>query len=253
MAYQYWQVLTSFFFCCIFKIKMKTFQANYSRNGILIAILLIIPLLIMTPLFIALAYMNLSEVMLFVAIGAIMIAGIGLVLWIVKRHVMVPCEVSVSDGGINVKLLRHSFLYGMSHYESGWGNIRNISTNYDPQNNKRFYLVSFKSPHKTINLTPNDKITSVEEETELGTELLSYVDQFNSQAAPAMQIHSRGFYDSGWARGLTVITWIAMAAVVIIFIAWPGNLPIWRALAFLAYSAIWLTAFYANRKKSKSY
>jgi hypothetical protein len=231
--------------------KMKTFQVNYSRNGILVLILLIIPLFIMTPIFIGIAMIwggSLSDVALIAVVVAVMIAGILLTVWMVKRYATVPCEVSVSDSGIQVKLLRHSFLYGVSQYESEWGNIRNVSTNFDPQNSRRFYLVSFKKPNKTINLSPKEKVEAAEE-TELGTALLSYVDKFNNQAAPAVQIHSRGFYDSTWAKTLTIIIWIGTVAVVVLSILEPDKIPLWRAGIFLAYSAIWLTAFYINRKK----
>lgn len=231
---------------------MQTYSVAYYRTSAIIEILVFIPLLL-AGIFVSIILTtgNMPEWMLITASCLLVILSITCTLIIYKRYGALPCEVQMSESGLDVKLLRHSFLYSISHYSSNWGNIENVSTNYDPNHNRRFYQVTFKKPKKTINLIPAEKVTHSGHETDFGNVLMNYVQNYNKQhqQEPTMQIHSRGFYDTVLAKVLTFLAWAMIAVIIIVKIISPGKISIWRSFAALAYSGMWLTAYYISKRK----
>ena len=231
---------------------MQKFEVKYSLQGKIVLVLIVIPLLWTIPLFAAVILIpGMAEWMIMVLVALMLLGAIISTLRIVNKQLTIPCQVMMDENKLEVKLLHHSFLYTITHYEAEWNNIENVSSNIDTQNNKRFYQVSFRNPAKTICLSPDDVITSNEEETEFGKSLMGYVNQFNSgnNTSSALKIHSKGFYDSWWAKLLTFFAWTMTTVVIVAKISNPGGISIWKAMGFLTYSAIWLTAYYANRKR----
>lgn len=230
---------------------MNRFEVKYSLSGKIVLVLIVIPLLWTIPLFVAVALMpDMPEWMIPLLVVIILLGAIITTLRLVNNKLTVPCEVTMNDERLEIKLLRHSFLYTITHYESEWANIENVSSNIDTQNNKRFYQVRFRKPAKTISLSTDDIIETADEETEFGKILLSYVNKFNnSSSAAALKIHSKGFYDSWWAKLLTFFAWVMTALVIVVSFTRPDSINIWKILGFFAYCVIWLTAYYTNRKK----
>src|ERR1041384_297366 len=131
---------------------MQTFSADYSRTGPATALIAAIPVLIMTPLIIALAILGPDELGgagLIIGILIILGGGIFLTIKAYRKYASVPSEVSLGESGIVIKLLRRSFLYGNIQYDKKWENIKNVSSNFDPQNDRKFYQLSFDHPSHT--------------------------------------------------------------------------------------------------------
>lgn len=229
---------------------MHTYRVEYYRTGAIVAILVFIPLLLV-GIFVSiiLAIKEIPEWILITAICLLVIFSMILTLIIYKRYGSLPCQVQMSEDGLDIKLLRHSFLYNISHYSSTWSNIQNISTNYDPNHSRRFYQVTFKKPKRTINLIPTEKVANAGEETDFGKTLMDHVEKYNEQHDPSMQIHSRGFYDTFFAKALTFLAFAMAVAVILIKFIAPASIDNWRTMAVLAYSFIWLYSYYMNRPK----
>lgn len=229
---------------------MQRFEVKYSLSGKIVLVLIVIPLLWTIPLFVAIALMPDMPEWMILLLVVILLGAIITTLRLLNNRLTVPCEVTMNDERLEVKLLRHSFLYTITHYEAEWNNIENVSSNIDTQNNKRFYQVRFRKPAKTISLSPDDIIESADEETEFGKILLSYVNKFNNiSTAAALKIHSKGFYDSWWAKLLTFFAWTMTALIVIAAFTKHSGINTWKVIGFFAYCIIWLTAYYTNRKK----
>lgn len=234
------------------KIAMQKFDVLYSRQGTLVLIIIAVPLIWLAPFFAAVFLIhNMADWFVITIIILMMVGSLTTLLWMIKRYATVPCEVLMDENRLEVKLLRHSILYFVTHYETNWSNIENVSTNFNNQTNKRFYQVTFKNPGKIITLEPNQVLKSINEETIFGNTLNNYVDKFNtSQQLPAsMQIHSKGFYDTRWAKLITFFAWGMTAVIIVAKIASPESISSWKILSFLVYSSMWLTVYYANRGK----
>lgn len=232
---------------------MQKFEVKYSLQGKIVLVLIILPLLWTIPLLVAATLIpDLPSWTILVLTVVILLGAIITTLRVVNNWLTIPCEVIMDEEKIEIKLLKHSFIYTVTHYESAWGNIENVSSNIDTQNNKRFYQLKFRNPGKTISISTDEVIESIEQETEFGKTLLDYVNRFNDNTSPsALKIHSKGFYDSWWAKLLTLFTWLITVLVIVAKFSNPDGISIWKAMGFLAYSAIWLTAYYTNRKKNK--
>jgi hypothetical protein len=180
-------------------------------------------------------------------------AAILIMIFIMKHWGTVTADVAMNEEGISIQLLKSSPFYPVKSYKCSWDGLRNVSTNYDPRHNKRFYLLSFKSPHTTINLQP-DEATDQDNETGFGTMLLGYVSRYNEShiAQPETQIKSRGFYDTWWAKALTLLAYAMSAVVLMMFFIDRERMPWWRAVQVVTVSTLWLAAYYANRKHHKS-
>jgi hypothetical protein len=230
---------------------MHKFEVKYSLQGKVVLVLLVLPILWMIPLLVIFTLIPdlpgwaIPVLTILVLTGAIIST-----IRFIGKYINVPCVVTMNEDKLEIELLRHSFLYTITHYESPWSNIENVSSNIDTKNNKRFYQVRFQNPGKIITLGSNESINTVSDETAFGKTLLDFVDKFNkTETASSFKIHSNGFYDSWWAKLLTFFAWTMTALIIVVSFTKPGSINIWKVLGFFAYCVIWLTAYYTNRKK----
>lgn len=233
---------------------MQTFRVTYSRNPVIVLLLIVVPLIVAAAFVIPMLMIpDLPDWAVLLGSFLMMGTAILIMLVIIKTWGTALADVVLNDEGISVQLLRSSPFYPVKSYKSSWGGLRNVSTNYDPRHNKRFYLLSFKSPPTIINLQP-EEATDQDNETGFGTVLLGYVARYNEThtAQPETQIKNRGFYDTWWAKALTLCAYGISAAVLIMFIIDRERIPWWRAVQVVTVSTIWLAAYHANRRHHKS-
>jgi hypothetical protein len=114
-------------------------------------------------------------------------------------------------------------------------------------------MVRFRQRGKSFSLTPTDKADE-DSETPFGDTLLGYVSKYNAahQSQPDALIHHRGFYDTWWAKALTVFTYLMFAGVVIMRITTPEKVGTWRMIQVATLGVMWLSAYYTNRRHSKA-
>jgi peptidoglycan/LPS O-acetylase OafA/YrhL len=234
---------------------MQTFRVTFSRNPVVVLLLIVVPLLVAAAFVVPLLIIpNLPDWAVLFGSFLMMGAAILVMLFVMKKWGTVKADVVMNEEGISVKLVRFSPFYPVRSYQCSWDGLHNVSTNYDPRHNKRFYLLSFKSPRTTINLQP-EEATDRDNETGFGIILLGYVSRYNEShtAQPETQIKSRGFYDTWWAKALTLLAYAMSAVVLIMFSTDRERMPWWRAVQVTTISTLWLAAYYANRKYHKSF
>lgn len=234
---------------------MQSFNVKYSRNKSVVAVLILLPLLIFAPVVVLLVSLpSLPYWILLSIVCVVLLFSILTVTQLVKRQLTVSCTIQIDETGLEIQLLKHSLFYPVSHYKSSWSNIENVSSNFDPQLSVHFYQVSFRHPSRTINLWTNEEHETVEVETEFGKQLLLAVEQYNEQlpGKNGLHIYHRGFYESWWAKALTVLAWLVIiAAVANKCIHWE-TVSMWRVVAPVIYSGGWLSAYYLNKNQSST-
>ncbi len=231
---------------------MQTFNVTFSRSYVIVLILLVIPLAVVAVfLTTILSIKNLPDWAVLLASFALIGVSLAAVLLTLKKWGTIPAKVDMDAEGLSIRLLRWSPFYPRREYRSHWDGLSNVSTNYDPQHAKRFYLISFKHS-ATVSVDPGDAATE-DSETPFGNALLGYVEQYNSThtAAPETLIRRRGFYDAWWAKGLTGFAYIITVAAIIGYFTDRELFPLWRLIQVFCFSAMWLAAYHANRRHAK--
>jgi hypothetical protein len=232
---------------------MQSYPVTFSRNPVMVLILIIIPLLAAVVLLVPLIWLpRFPDWLLLVYCFAFMGAGILITLYAVKHWASVPADASLDENSILITLQHRTPFYHRKEYKSNWDGLSNVSTNIDTQHNKRFYLLSFRHPSTTVNLMPAD-LADEDTETPFGETLLNYVQQYNTshQDHPEAIIRQKGFYDTWWAKVLTASAYLFTALVLIGYFTDRERFPFWRVIQVLSFSALWLAAFHANRRKNK--
>jgi hypothetical protein len=233
---------------------MQTYPVTFLRNPVVVMILVVVPLIIVAIfLAIMLSLPHLPDWAALVGSFVMMGCSIAAVLFLYKKWAAIKAEVTLSEDGIVVKLLEPSPFYPKEGYQSSWEGVENVSTNFDTKHYKRFYMVRFRNQGKAISLSPTDD-TDKDTETAFGEALLGYVSRFNSQhqSLPDSIIRQRGFYDTWWAKALTVFTYLMFAGVVIMKLTSPASLDFWRIVQVAIFGTLWLSVYYTNRKHSKA-
>jgi hypothetical protein len=233
----------------------QTFTVSVSRTGVVVLILVAIPVLTVTVFLVGiLAWAGeASDWVVIPTIILMMVTAIGGVLLTLKKWGTPKAEVRMDDAGITIRLLEPSPFYPRSTYVCLWEGIENVSSNIETQHNKRFYQVSFRGPSTmTITLSPPE-VVDEHTETPFGDALLSYVAQYNKTHTlqPETLIKRRGFYDTGWARALTILAYTMVAVVAGMKILKPDSVETWRVIQVVTFCTLWLSAYYANRRRRK--
>jgi hypothetical protein len=231
---------------------MQKFELTCQRIFVVVLILIFLPLLV-TFSFIALllAFSDLPDWLVISSIFAMMGLNIALVLWAIKRLATIPCDVYLGPEKIRIHIRRPSIIFGRSDYESAWDKLENVSSNYEPRTEKRFYKITFTNPRITISIDSPEKV-SPSEETLFGESLMKYVTSYNEETpADKPRIDTTNFYESTWAKVFTYIMWAALAVFTIVFIAIPDTMDGWRFGQFATGMGIWLAAYYINRSRKK--
>lgn len=234
---------------------MQTFPVTFSRNPVIVLLLVLVPLTVtavfMVPL---LMIRDLPEWLIFLIIGVIMVTSIRLLLLLLKKWGSIAAEVQIGEEGIEIKLLQCSPFYTRKEYHSAWEGLANVSSNYDPQHTKRFYSLTLRHPHITVSLQPAESVADSDTETAFGAALIDGVGRYNAAhaAVPQAQIRQRGFYDAWWAKGLTGLAYLSMAGVVLGYFVNREVFGLWRVVQVLCFSALWLAAYYANRRHTRA-
>jgi hypothetical protein len=232
---------------------MQKYPVTFSRNPVMFLILIIIPLLVTAVFLVPVLWLpRFPDWLVLVHSVALMGVALACTLFAVKHWASTPAEASLDEAGILITLQQGSPFYLRKEYKSTWEGVDNVSTNLDPQHNKRFYLLSFRNPATTVNLMPADAADE-DTETPFGEVLLNYVQQYNTshQGHPEAIIRQKGFYDTWWAKALTVCAYVCMIAVLVAYFTDRERLPFWKLIQVCAFSALWLAAFYANQRKNK--
>jgi hypothetical protein len=177
-----------------------------------------------------------------------------IVLYLLKKVSKIPCKVSLDDQGIKIELLSRSIFFPGKVFESSWSGISEVGSSYEPQRQNRFYKVSFSRPSITIYIDHTQKLEDPDEETEFGRLLMGYVALANQNLADgsAQRIDTRNFYQSGWARNVTIFVWIIMAGLFVFKIIYPDTIEFWRIAQFSIVAGIWLLAYRMNNRKKKT-
>jgi hypothetical protein len=233
---------------------MQTFPVTFSRNPVIVLILVTVPLIIVAIFLLTLfSIPNLPDWAIFVGSFVMMAVNIATVLFIYKKWATARAEVDMSDEGLRIRMLSSSPFYPSAGYQSSWEGIENVSTNFDPQHDKRFYMLSFRHLGKSISLMPAES-ASDDAETPFGDALLAYVSKYNSahKSQPETLIHQKGFYDTWWAKGLTIFTYLIFALVVVMRLLRPNDVSIWRLVQVACFGILWLSAYYTNRKHARA-
>ncbi len=232
---------------------MQTYNVTFSRNYVVVLILVLMPLSVVA-VFLSLLFSidNLPDWAVLLASFSLIGVSLGAVLLTLKKWGTVPAKVDMDADGLSIKLQRWSPFYPRRKYSGHWDGLSNVSTNYDPQHNKRFYLISFKNS-ATVSIDPGDKATE-DSETVFGTALLRYVEDYNSthKSAPETLIRRRGFYDAWWAKGLTYCCYLFIAAAIVGYFTDRETFPLWRLIQVFCFSSLWIAAYYANKRHSKA-
>ena len=115
---------------------MQKFEVKYSLKAKIVLVLIVIPLLWTMPLFASVILTpDMPQWMVFVLVCVILLGAITTTVHFVNNQLNILCEVMMDENKMEIKLLMHSFLYTITHYESRWDNIENVSSNIDTQNN----------------------------------------------------------------------------------------------------------------------
>jgi hypothetical protein len=233
---------------------MQTYQVVFSRTPMIVFVMVVVPLVIVgafiTPLIVL---RDIPDWLVITLIVAGITAAIVVSLLLIKHWVTVPAELQMDESGLRIQLIKRSPIYMRKTYSAPWNGLSNVSSNFNPQQGKRFYLISFRNPAVTVSVEPGE-ITNAERETAFGDVLLGYVASFNSSLGteePAAVIRQRGFYDAWWARLITALAWLMMITVVVLYCFNPEAIPVWRLFQVLFFSIIWLTSYYANKRRRK--
>jgi hypothetical protein len=239
----------------IFKVKnryylslMQLFEVTFSRNPVTVLILVTVPLILavlfITPL---LLFPGWPDWLVLPVSMALMVVAILIVIFIIKKWGSEKSEVSMNAHGITIRLLRRSVFYSRREYAGSWEDLENVGSNFDPQYRRRFYTVRFRQSGIQVTLTPADKVAA-DTETPFGEALLQYISNHNS-AHPQRPIRQQSMYDTWWAKGLTGLAYIAIAAALITRIVAPERMGFGKLLQVLAFSVLWLSVYYANKGK----
>lgn len=232
---------------------MQTFNVTFSRNYVVVLILVLIPLSVVAVfLSLLLSTKDLPDWAVLLSSVVMMGVSLGAVLLTLKHWGTVPAIVNMDAEGLSIRLKHWSPFYPRRDYSSHWDGLSNVSTNYDPQHNKRFYLISFKHS-ATVSIDPGD-VASEDSETPFGNVLLGFVEQYNSThtSKPETLIRRRGFYDTWWAKGLTGCCYLFIAIAIIGYFVDGDTFPLWRLIQVISFSSLWIAAYYANKRHSKA-
>lgn len=231
----------------------QTFTVSFSRAGAIVFILVAIPVLTVAVFLTGIMALagKAPEWVVIAVIILMMATAIGGVLLILKKWGTPEAHVRMDDSGITIRLLRRSPFYSRSGYASPWEEIENVSTNIDTQHNRRFYQLSFREPlATTVSLSPPD-VVDENTETPFGEALLSHVARFNNAHSqqPGALIKRKGFYNTGWAKALTILAYAMMVALIAMKILKPETVDTWRIVQVAAFSVMWLASYHANNRR----
>jgi len=232
---------------------MQEFSVTFSRNTAILLILSVIPVTFILGIVLPLGlWPELSDwaplILAVVTVGISLVA----VRLLYLRYAAIPAVVLLDEAGIAIRLQRPSPFYQME-YSATWDNISNVSSNVESRQLRRFYVISFRSSGKTVQLIP-DEYADESLETAFGEALLSFVGHYNEQqvSAPEKLIRRRGFYQAFWSKALTVLAMIACFLGPGLYFGASDKIHGWHAWLILSFGLTWLGVYYVIRYKAKS-
>ncbi|TCC93449.1 hypothetical protein EZ428_01375 [Pedobacter frigiditerrae] len=166
-------------------------------------------------------------------------------LLMIKKWLNVPCKTFVNESGISFKFEKKNFFYKYNTFFSGWENVTNISdTAYNEQGN--FYQITFKNPSFTANFSA---IKTEEEDAEKFFNELTYYQDLYNLSHPKIPISSKNFYESTLARMITLLFYILVIAIPMVYFTTDKNIDWWRVISLFCFGSIWVGNYYKNTKK----
>ncbi len=228
----------------------NAFTVVYARLRHHIWAMIVVPLIPM-GIFVSaiLQFPNVAEWVIYVGVIASMAIAIFSLRWLIKQHLSVEAHVVPKDNGLEIELIKTNLFYPNGEIFLSFPAIRNISYNYQAQNNQEYLLVKLaKGPN--VQFLPSGN--KPEDLPALCDSIYEKRNQYNSN--PALQqkdyIGNTGFYETAFAKVLTVTSLIATGMVTVVMIVRPGLLHWYKAIGWYAIAATWLINVWNAKQKS---
>lgn len=226
---------------------MESFRLSYSKNNLLIVLMVLIPLLgtLLLLYFLLMLPKDFPDWAVYTIIFSALLLMAGAVIFVLTKKITVPCRIDIDQQGVAYQLEKFNPFYRRQHFSSAWDNISNISeSSYNGQAN--YYQITFINPAFTINLSP---IKGNELEAEQFFETISAYQENYNLAHQTSPILAKNFYQSNWARFLTWIFYAVTLTVLILLFTNSTRLDWYRPISLLCIGSIWISNYYRNTKK----
>lgn len=168
---------------------------------------------------------------------------------IVRRYIVLPITITVSDEGLALNLNKRNMFYQFNRLTCGWNNVANLSKNYDSANKKHFISLSLKEPNVTYLLSAK----STKDLDEAWDDFNRRIKSHDIKAAPTVDIKERSFYAGPWMRLLAYAGICMLLAFMGILIFSPdfrsNTTNILKLLSFSVFLILFLINYFTIHKK----
>ncbi|MCW3106413.1 MAG: hypothetical protein JWQ09_919 [Segetibacter sp.] len=232
---------------------MNTFSLIYSETKKQVLAIIFLPLLLVAIYIVILEAMHYDpRIPIWLSVVIFIVTIIVTMLLFMNKVVNLPAQVTITPEAINITLDHTNFLYSKKEILIELGNIEKLTEDINNQNNdKKYFTITTRQPAKSILIMQprkmDDSIIN-----EFSAMLHNNIQSYNSNphTPVATKIKEGSFYDATWAKVITYITYIALAAVPVAALV-GANIEWYKIIQVYAFGIAWLIAYHTGRKKSK--
>ncbi len=232
---------------------VMTYELIYTEQRKIAWVLVLIPISLMAALVsILLSFHNIPDWLLILSILLVIGFSVLLVLFIIKKWLMIKINVEVNDGYFSYRMQKNSPLYSHNEIRVSWEQV--INFNAGEINTSSFAVFKIAEPHLRFSLSPlsvkeNDKDVFYEFVADVEEKIAAY-----NAIATEKHLHvitHKSIFESTGARIGALVFLIALVVITLLF-AFAGTSTgyNWLRLAWLWIAGTpYFLAVYSYRKK----
>lgn len=185
------------------------------------------------------------NILIFGGIFIVMAASVVTIL----NLIMVDGVASFDEEGVHIRLEKKSFLFPHDDFFIPYSNIESAGMNEDVSD-RIFISLKTKAPGKSMLIFP-DKTDNNAVFLEFWEGLERQFGNYNKPNAdePGMLIRNKGFYQSGFMKGLAYVSILLVVVLAAMKYARPDSVSTWKLVAFYCYA---IPFVYTILKSNKS-
>lgn len=233
---------------------MNKYDIVYSDYNKQIWVLILFPLLMITPLVVVLTSVKeISESVILISVIVWMGLMIITMIYVVSKQLMVPATIIISEGGLKIYPAKKTLFYGFNNLFIPFNNIKSVTDDEDVQQNyRKFFTLKIKKPAKKIMLLAPKKQLSADTQ-QCALAIHTAIKNYNQSPAASVAgiIKEGSFYTSIFAKVITVLFIAVIVAVIVVKVWDPESVPWYRMVALFSFAFLWFANFFNAAKKEK--